>query len=66
MINKPVRGFEALVGETIITIDATCINNVKFQMESGKTVEIDCDYQHYGIGIIAATEVENDIPSPYA
>lgn len=52
MQNKPIRGFDLLIGETIKKIDATSINVVTIETESGKRIEIDCDEQHYQIGIL--------------
>lgn len=57
--NKPIRGFDALIGETIVAIDATCINSVTFHLLGGKTVEVDCDEQTgEGIAILRATVAE--------
>lgn len=56
MKNRPIRGFTALIGETIKKVDAHCINTVRIECESGKIVEVDCDEQHYGIGILQAKE----------
>lgn len=52
MKNKPIRGFDLLIGETIKKIDATSINVVTIETESGKSIEIDCDEQHYQIGVL--------------
>jgi hypothetical protein len=46
MKNKPVRGFQHLIGETIKKVDATAINVVSIETESGKIIEIDADEQH--------------------
>lgn len=56
MRNRPVRGFAALIGETIKKVDARCINVVTIECESGKVVKVNCDEQHYGIGILQAEE----------
>lgn len=53
--NKPIRGFDALIGETIVAIDATSINVVTFHLLGGKSIEVDCDEQAYGIAILRAT-----------
>lgn len=55
--NKPIRGFDALIGETIVAIDASSINVVTFHLLGGKSVEVDCDEQSYGIAILRATIV---------
>lgn len=52
MVNKPLRGFNLLIGETIKKVNATAINVVQVETESGKVIEIDADEQHYGIGIV--------------
>ena len=59
MKNKPVRGFKHLIGETIKKVNAHCINVVTIECESGKIVELNCDEQHYGIGILAAQLVKD-------
>lgn len=56
MRNRPVRGFHELLNETIVKVDASAINVVRFKLVSGKIVEIDCDEQHCGIGILQAKE----------
>lgn len=56
MRNRPLRGFESLIGETIVKIDAKCINVVRVKCASGKVVALNCDEQHYGIGILQAEE----------
>ncbi len=54
MKNKPIRGFEALIGETIKKIDASAINVVHIQCESGKIVSIDAGGETmYGIPIVS-------------
>jgi len=58
MKNKPDRGFDSLIGETIKKIDATAINIVTILTESGKTIEIDADTQHYGIGVVSCNTVK--------
>lgn len=57
MKNNPIRGFSSFIGEVISKIDATAVNVVKVAFESGKEVEIDCDEQIIGIGILQVTEV---------
>lgn len=50
------RGFAALSGETIVSVDAKSINIVILTTASGKIFEIDAEYRHYGISIIALTD----------
>ena len=52
MKNKPIRGFSTLIGETIKKIDATGINCVFVQCESGNTFVIDADELHFGIPVV--------------
>lgn len=56
MKNKPIRGFQAFIGETIKRIDATAINVVHIEFESGKIVSIDADEHHFGIPIVAVNK----------
>jgi hypothetical protein len=56
MENYPVRGFKNLIGETIKKINSKAINVIEVECVSGKIFEIDCDEQHYQIGIIRCTE----------
>lgn len=56
MKSRPYRGFHELVGETVKKVDARAINVVRIECVSGKIVELDCDGQHYGIGILQAKE----------
>lgn len=58
MKNKPKRGFDALVGETIVKIDARAINIVRIQCASGRQVEIDAEERHYDIEIVACQVVD--------
>lgn len=53
-INK--RGFEKLVGETIVSVDTTSINVVHIKCASGKIVSVDADIQHYGIGVVSVND----------
>jgi len=48
------RGFSELVGETIVSIDATAINVAVITTASGKQIHIDGENHHYGIPIIQA------------
>jgi hypothetical protein len=52
MKNVPLRGFQHLIGETIKKIDATAINLVTIETESGKLIEICADENHCGIAIV--------------
>jgi hypothetical protein len=52
MSDKHIRGFDLLVGKKIVDIDSSCINIVRFTLEGGQVIEIDCDKQHYGIGVL--------------
>ena len=54
------RGFDIFVGKKIVSVDADCINVVKFTFEDGETVSIDCDEQHYGIGVIQVGQYEGE------
>lgn len=58
MKNKPIRGFDKLVGETIKKIDATGINCVFIETESGKKITIDADELHYGIPVVQCRKTE--------
>ena len=60
MRNRPIRGFDALIGEKIKKIDAKCINAVYIECESGKVVRLNCDEQHVGIGIIQAEDTNEN------
>lgn len=59
MSNKTDRGFDQLIGETIKKIDTTAINVVTIETESGKQFEIDCDEQHFTIGILNCTLIKS-------
>lgn len=52
------RGFEKFVGKTIVDVDSTCINVVRFTTDTGEVITIDCDDQVYGIGVIQVREEE--------
>jgi hypothetical protein len=56
MRNRPYRGFEYLLDETIVKVDAKCINAVYIECASGRIIRLNCDEQHVGIGIIQAEE----------
>lgn len=49
---EDTRGFEKFIGKTIVSVDSSCINVVSFITDSGKVITIDCDDQHYEIGVI--------------
>lgn len=59
MKNKPLRGFQHLIGETIKKIDATGINHVNIETESSKIVAVCAEQLHYGIPIIDCVEMES-------
>ncbi|WYV99447.1 hypothetical protein NoPa_00108 [Pseudomonas phage vB_PpuM-NoPa] len=43
------RGFEAFVGETVVSVDTSSINVVHFYCESGKVISVDAECTFYGI-----------------
>lgn len=59
MKNKPIRGFQRLVGETIVKIDATGINHVTIETASGKIIAVFCESLHYGIPIVECIRMES-------
>lgn len=52
-----------MIGETIKKVDATAINIVTLETESGKVIEIDADEQHYGIGIVSCSVAAQERPA---
>lgn len=50
------RGFDKLIGETVVSVDTTSINVVHIKCASGKVVSVDADEQHYGIGIVQVND----------
>lgn len=54
MKNQPQRGFKELIGETIKKIDASSLNVIHIECESGKVVSVDTEEHHYGIPVISA------------
>lgn len=46
------RGFEALIGETVVKVDTSAINVVHIYTQSGKIISIDGEEQRYGIPVI--------------
>lgn len=50
------RGFEALVGETIVKVDTSAINVVHIYTASGKVVSIDAEQQHFGIPVVSVAD----------
>lgn len=49
------RGFQALEGQTIVRVDASSINVVHFHLQSGQTVSVDAEEQHYGIPVVSVS-----------
>jgi hypothetical protein len=51
-MSKAGRGFQDLMGETVISIDTSCINLVHILTNSGKVFDIVADEQHLGISVV--------------
>lgn len=49
--------FKCLDGKTIVEVQAHAINVVRLIMSDGSRYELDCDEQHYGIGVIQVKEL---------
>ena len=47
-----ITDFAQFVGKTVASVDAECINVVRFEFTDGTTIAIDADEQHYGIAVI--------------
>ena len=60
MQNKPLRGFQHLIGETIVKVDATGINHVNILTASGKIVAVLSEELHYGIPVVECAEMESE------
>lgn len=50
------RGFNALIGETIVMVDTSSINVVHIHCKSGKVVSIDGEEHHSGIAVISVND----------
>ncbi len=50
------RGFEQLVGETVVVVDTTAINVVHLHTVSGKVISIDAEASHCGIPVVQVGE----------
>ena len=48
------RGFAALIGEKIVSVDTSAINVVHIHCKSGKVVSVDAETQHHGIPVVTA------------
>lgn len=48
--------FKEFVGETVESVDVTCINVVHFHMVSGKVISVDAEESQYGIPVIKTGE----------
>lgn len=55
------RGFEALIGETIVKVDTSAINVAHIHCASGKVVSIDAEEQHFGISVVAVNDWSQDL-----
>jgi hypothetical protein len=58
-----IRDFKMLVGKTIKSVDAKCINEVKIVCTDGSSFVLDCDEQHYGIGVLNIVKTSKPIPN---
>ncbi len=50
------RNFQAFIGETIVSIDASSINVVHFHTASGKIISVDAEETHYNIPVISIND----------
>lgn len=55
-MSDTLRGFNVLIGETVVSVDTSAINVVHIRTASGKVVSIDADEQHYGIAIVQVND----------
>ncbi|AXF53045.1 MAG: hypothetical protein [Caudoviricetes sp.] len=47
-----MRGFDALIGETVVRVDTNAINVVHIHTASGKVVSVDAELSHHGIPVV--------------
>lgn len=53
------RGFDKMIGKTIQSVNTTAINSIKFTFTDNTSIDVDCEEQHFGVGVIQVYEPEN-------